>query len=184
MESSRKGWIKLHRNLLYDQIWTSSEPFSKRDAWIDLLLNAAYKKEKEKEDGKDIDILPGQILTSFLALSRRWRWSRDKVRSFLRQCPHIRIDRVNRQTGKCLITIENWDVYQSTKGSNRHTKSTTKSTPRSIYKEEETLNGMEQQVTAPAEEDDDDGMTIEEYRIWVSTNSTEQMQNDSLANAI
>jgi len=43
---------------------------------------------------------------------------------------------------------------------------------------------MEQQVTAPAEEDDDDGMTIEEYRIWVSTNSTEQMQNDSLANAI
>lgn len=184
MESSNKGWIKVHRDLLEDQIWTSSEPFSKRDAWIDLLLTAAYKKEKDEEDGKSIDILPGQIFTSFLALSRRWRWSRDKVRRFFRQTRHIRIDRVNRQTGKCLITIENWEVYQNTKKTNRHTKPTAKPTPRSIYKEEETSNGMEQQETAPAEENDDDGMTMEEYKAWVSTNLTEQMQNDSSANGI
>lgn len=37
---------------------------------------------------------------------------------------------------------------------------------------------MEQQETAPAEEDDD-GMTMEEYlEIWGSTNLTEQMQSD------
>lgn len=180
MESSNKGWIKLHRNLLEDQIWMSSEPFSKRDAWVDLLMRAAY--EKKNEEGTDI--LPGQILTSFLALSQRWRWSRDKVRRYFRQARNIRIDRVNRQTGKCLITIENWEVYQNTKKTNRHTKPTAKPTPRSIYKEEETSNGMEQPKTAPAEENDDDGMTMEEYKAWVSTNLTEQTQRDSSANEI
>ena len=30
------GWIKLYRQLQQNPIWQSSEPFSRRDAWVDL----------------------------------------------------------------------------------------------------------------------------------------------------
>lgn len=171
MGNTDKGWIKIHRCLLDDEIWLSSEPFSKRDAWIDLLLTAAYKKEKKLVAGKEIDILPGQIVTSFMALSKRWRWSRDKVRLFLRQCGHIQIDRVGRQTDPCILTIEKWDIYQSWRKPSRHSQTTAEPTPRN--NKEETEAGMEQLDAVPAEENDE--MTMEEYiATWEYTNSTDK----------
>lgn len=35
------GWIKIHRDILYHEIW-SDKPFSKGQAWIDLILMANH----------------------------------------------------------------------------------------------------------------------------------------------
>ena len=40
--SHGKGYIKLYRGLQDCWIWQDKEPFTKRDAWIDLLLSANH----------------------------------------------------------------------------------------------------------------------------------------------
>ena len=39
------GWIKLHRELLLHDLW-KYKPFSKGQAWIDLLMLANHKNNK------------------------------------------------------------------------------------------------------------------------------------------
>lgn len=39
------GWIKIHRDILYHEIW-SDKPFSKGQAWIDLILLANHSDNK------------------------------------------------------------------------------------------------------------------------------------------
>jgi hypothetical protein len=41
-----EGFIKLHRSIKDCWLWKDDEPFSKRDAWIDLLLLANYTDKK------------------------------------------------------------------------------------------------------------------------------------------
>ena len=36
------GWITIHRKLFYNKLWLS-EPFTKGQAWVDLLLLASHK---------------------------------------------------------------------------------------------------------------------------------------------
>lgn len=76
-----KGWIKIHRSILDNAIWASSEPFSIRDAWIDLLLSVNFEdKEILTKHGKVIKIPRGSMFTSIQHLADRWHWSVNKVR--------------------------------------------------------------------------------------------------------
>ena len=62
------GWVKLHRTLAYNKLWLS-EPFTKGQAWVDLLMLA----------GRD-----GVVKTSYQWLADRWNWNhKEKVRRFL-----------------------------------------------------------------------------------------------------
>lgn len=62
------GWVKLHRTLAYNKLWLS-EPFTKGQAWVDLLMLA----------GRD-----GTVHASYAWLAKRWQWNhKEKVRRFL-----------------------------------------------------------------------------------------------------
>ena len=60
------GWIKLHRSIQDNELWLS-EPFTKAQAWIDLLLladsenNGKYKR--------------GNVYRGKKWLAERWGWS-------------------------------------------------------------------------------------------------------------
>lgn len=41
-KKNNKGWIIVHRQILDSEIWNAEDPFSFRDAWIDLLLRANH----------------------------------------------------------------------------------------------------------------------------------------------
>lgn len=61
---------------------------------------------------RDVKVLRGQILTSLVKLSRRWKWDRKTVRNFLRNLEYgseVRTAKTNRYT---LITICNYERYQ------------------------------------------------------------------------
>lgn len=59
------GWVKLHRTLAYNKLWLS-EPFTKGQAWVDLLMLA----------GRD-----GIVKTSYQWLTDRWKW-KNKAKTF------------------------------------------------------------------------------------------------------
>jgi len=77
------GWISLHRQIKDHWLW-KDKPFSKGQAWIDLLLLASHKSSKFPLGNELIEIERGSLITSELKLASRWGWSKTKVRAFLK----------------------------------------------------------------------------------------------------
>ena len=86
-KKKNSGWIKLYRQLQHNPIWQSSEPFSRRDAWIDLLLLANHEERVIIVKGKKQVIGEGQHWTSYRILADRWHWSYEKVRRYFALLP-------------------------------------------------------------------------------------------------
>lgn len=111
-----KGYIKLFRDIQDNSLWTSSEPFDHRSAWIDLLLLANHKDNKIFSDGDMLEIKRGQFLTSSRKLAERWRWSRVKVERFMSVLESEQMVCRKRATRKAtsgtLVTIVKYDTFQ------------------------------------------------------------------------
>lgn len=108
----QQGYIKLHRQIRDCWIWQEDEPFTKRDAWIDLLLSANHTDKKIIYEGKLRTIHAGQFLTSLVKLSDKWKWDRKRVRKFLDILENDKMISTNRTSHGTTITIVNWGKYQ------------------------------------------------------------------------
>ena len=75
------GWITVDRQLFDHWIW-AEKPFSRGQAWIDLIGLANFKDEKTPYRNQIISCKRGTVYRSISYLSRRWGWSRDKTRNF------------------------------------------------------------------------------------------------------
>ena len=95
-----------------------SEPFTRMQAWIDLLLLANHKEGLFYVRGNKVVVGRGQIGTSSRTLANRWKWSRGKVERFLQyleESGQIKPQKTNVIT---LISICNYDEYQNTEPQN------------------------------------------------------------------
>ena len=106
------GWVKLHRQIEDSGLWLL-EPFTKAQAWIDLFLNASHKNSSFSIRGNVIDLKRGQLGWSEITLSVRWRWSRNKVRRFLNYLKTKQQITQEKTFITSIITILNYDKYQS-----------------------------------------------------------------------
>lgn len=140
------GWIKLHRKLSDNPIWTS-EPFTDGQALVDLILLANHKQGQIKVRGIRIIIDRGQVGWSELKLSKRWRWSRGKVRRFLRFLEAEKMIKIVQQNNNVttIVTILNYSRYQessttsgTTNGQQTDTNKNVKNVKnvKNIYKDE------------------------------------------------
>jgi len=116
-----KDWVKLHRNLLVNDLWRS-EPFTKGQAWVDLLLLANFSDGFFFNRGIRVDVKRGQVGMSELQLSLRWRWSRTKVKSFFLLLEKEQQIVQHRNNVNSLITIVNYDLYQTKNQQKEHTE--------------------------------------------------------------
>lgn len=105
------GWIKLHRDIQEHWLW-EDEPFSRGQAFIDLLMEVNHEDKKKLFNGELIEIKRGSKITSLRQLSERWKWSTKKVKKFLEQLEKDEMITFKSDTKKTLITIENYSVYQ------------------------------------------------------------------------
>lgn len=111
--ASDKGWIKLNRQILENAIWTEEEPFSRRDAWIDLLLMANSKTKSFVYKGNNITVKRGQVYTSIRKLANRWHWGKDRTLHYIRLLEELNmIKRDSATHSATLLTIVNYGFYQ------------------------------------------------------------------------
>lgn len=110
------GWIKLHRAIMNHPDWLA-EPFTRAQAWVDLLLLANHTTGHIRKRGILIEVQRGQVGYSEETLAARWKWSRGKVIRFLsRLKADLQISRNPVQQNpklSCLISIINYEAYQS-----------------------------------------------------------------------
>jgi uncharacterized phage protein (TIGR02220 family) len=108
------GWVKLYRKILENPYW-QSEPFSRGQAWVDLLLMANHKPGFVRKQGVRIDLSPGDIGMSETELAARWQWSRGKVRRFIEELEvDGMVQKGNTETDrrKFVLSICNYSKYQ------------------------------------------------------------------------
>lgn len=107
-----KGWISVHRKITENWIW-EEKPFSKGQAWIDLLLMVNHQDNKTLMDGKLVVVKAGFRITSLRKLSERWGWSTWKVKNFLELLQSDEMITYKTNTKKTVINIVNYSSYQS-----------------------------------------------------------------------
>ena len=129
-----EGWIKLHRKLSENPLW-QCEPFTRGQAWVDLVLLTNHDDNYFYKRGVKIDVKRGQCGWSELALSKRWQWSRSKVRKFLNDLEKEQQIVQQKSNVTQIITINNYDKYQE-KEQQKDTKKTPKRQQKDTNKNE------------------------------------------------
>lgn len=110
-----QGYIKLWRKIQDSDSWTE-EKFTRSQAWIDLIILANHKSGHIRLRGIKVNIDRGQLAYSELSLAKRWKWSRGKVRRFLKELSSNPVQQIIQQTNNLtsLISIVNYNQYQGT----------------------------------------------------------------------
>lgn len=114
------GWISIDRSIQNHWLFKEKRTFSKFEAWIYLLMEANHSKAKVPIGNQIVTVERGQRLTSILTLSDLFNWSRFKVKTFLDLFESDGMLEVKTTSKYTLITIVNYDFYQSEQGRNQH----------------------------------------------------------------
>lgn len=119
-----RGYVSIWRSLADDSLWLS-EPFTRGQAWVDLVMLANYSPNFFYLRGNRVDVGIGELAWSEENLSKRWRWSRNKVRGFLKML--ISEQQIEQQKSRVInkIKIINYSYYQK-KDNRKHNRKTSK----------------------------------------------------------
>ena len=106
-----KGWVVIYRSIMDNPLW-EDKPFSRGQAWIDMILLASHKDTEFYFDGDMLPVEKGQIITSKRKLGDRWGWSNSKVNKFLNELEKVGMLTIKSDTKKTTIKIVKYEQYQ------------------------------------------------------------------------
>lgn len=142
------GWIKVWRKIADSPMWLE-KPFSKGQAWIDMLLLATASDHVSKYKGKEKKYTAGTVHFSICYMTNRWGWSRNKVYRFIRKLQNDGMieyqgrtpngttcgtsdgtinGTTDGTTSDTVLIVVNWGLYQSRQSRNGTTDGTTNDT--------------------------------------------------------
>lgn len=105
------GYILLYRQIIENEFW-KEKPFTRGQAWVDLLMKANFKDAKTIIKGQVVTIKRGQVLRAESSLAEDWGWSRGKVRRFLKQLVDAGMITKNGTASGTAITIVKYAFFQ------------------------------------------------------------------------
>ena len=85
-----EGFIKLGRRFFRGELWSEERPYSRAEAWLDLVMQARFDTERvtRRVGGVSLVVGRGELAFSLRFLARRWQWSVHRVRRFLDYLAH------------------------------------------------------------------------------------------------
>lgn len=108
------GFYLMHRGWQDSPIF-GREPFSRRDAWVWMIEQAAYAERDINIAGKTVTVKRGQFSSSLRFMAKAWEWDEAKVRRFLSRAQKEKMIDASTDAGQTVITICNYDEYQPSK---------------------------------------------------------------------
>jgi hypothetical protein len=131
----QEGWIKLYRSSFENRLYFD-EPFTRFQAWIDLLLLANHKDGSFFKRGNIVKVPRGTVARSMKELADRWQWSEAKVSRFINflESEYIKQVKAQKSNVTTLITILNYDRYQINEGAELRTNVSTNDAQTTTYK--------------------------------------------------
>ena len=119
-----KGYVSIHREIMDHWLW-QDKPFSKGQAWIDLILLAKYKQEKFPYKDGITEGQRGTVYRSISWLAERWGWGRDRTRRFLDLLQEDGMITIVATTHQTTITLVNYGKFQNPPSANNATDNAT-----------------------------------------------------------
>lgn len=137
-----EGWICVHRKICEHWLW-QDKPFSRGQAFIDLLLLANHADNKTVMGNNLVQVRRGEFITSQEKLSTRWGWSRSKVARFLKLLEDDKMIEVKTDSKKTVINIVNYLQYQTLENIKRTPKKQRSSSGRAADEHQTNTNNNE-----------------------------------------
>lgn len=110
------GYVKMSRGWLDDEMFQDA-PYSERDAWAWMICEANWQDGRVSVNGRPVTIKRGQFCSSFRFMSRKFKWSPNKVIRFIERLKEWGVIKTSTEHGENLITICNYSKYQDKKNS-------------------------------------------------------------------
>lgn len=106
-------FLMLWRKITECVLWESNEPYTKREAWIDILLMTRYKKEPKRVviKGKVLFYQRGECLRSLRSWAKRWYWTVPRVKRYLLYLQKLEMIRLENVTVTSRIIVVNYKSY-------------------------------------------------------------------------
>lgn len=149
------GWISIHRQIWDSWVW-EEKPFSRGQAWIDLLLLANHEDKKVCHNGSLVEVKRGERITSIKQLEGRWGWSNRKVKRYLDMLQEDGMIVYKSTTKKTTYTIVNYNVWQGEEGRQsttealqKHNKSTTEAQQKHTNNNDNNINNINKALEEP-----------------------------------
>jgi hypothetical protein len=114
---SERGYICLSRGALDHEFFRRKE-YSEFEAWVWLLTEAAWKPRSRRVGEFVVQLNRGQLVASVRHLAEVWGWSKGRVERFVNRLKTETMVGTLSETGITVITICNYDKYQSAQEKN------------------------------------------------------------------
>jgi hypothetical protein len=109
---SERGVFAVDRAIWEHDYLVDSAPFSRREAWLWLVSEAAWKPHRRRIAGKTFELSRGQLAASTRFIASKWRWSEARVRRFLKGLISEGMVDAKTDAGLTILTISKYDAYQ------------------------------------------------------------------------
>ena len=140
-----EGYITLYRKLDEHWLWMD-KPFTKGQAWIDLLFLANFADGVMLVKGSLVEVKRGEVFRTHEFLRQRWGWgSIKKVRGFLTTLENEKMVTLKGTAQGTLITIENYTSYQLEGQSKAPAEARAEEKPRAIKGQQNKKNKKEKE---------------------------------------
>ena len=147
------GWISIHRKIKDHWVW-NEKPFSKGQAWIDILLMANHADKKILLGNELIEVKRGSFITSEKKLMENWGWGKEKVRKFLQVLQDDGMIDKKSDHKKTTINVVNYGFFQDGNSQSRPLSDQEQTDNRPSADQEQTDNrpsaDQEQTVSRPS----------------------------------
>lgn len=111
-DNYKYGWVGLYRSINTHWIYPHDRPFTKYEAWVDLILMVNHS-EKDVFSGEDlVKCKRGETITSQKKLMLRWSWSKSKLIKFLEVLKKDSMLTYKSDSKKTTIKLVNFIDYQ------------------------------------------------------------------------
>ena len=107
------GVYGVDRGVWDHPLFRERKAFSRREAWLWLLSEAAWKPRRVRMTGVTMTLARGQIAHSLRFMATAWGWEKTKVERFFEALKTETMIATDTATGHTITTICNYDKYQA-----------------------------------------------------------------------
>jgi DNA-binding transcriptional regulator YhcF (GntR family) len=105
------GFYLMHRGWMDSPVF-ANEPYSTAQAWEWLIHEASFESHKIKYHYRIIEVLRGELPSSYRRLAEKFKWGINRVRKVLKLFESQGMISLKTDTGFIIITICNYEEYQ------------------------------------------------------------------------
>jgi hypothetical protein len=110
---NERGTVAIDRGLFGHEAF-ADEPFTEREAWIWLIMAAAFKPHSRRVGSAIVKLKRGELAHSLRFMARKWKWPLTRVHRFVGRLRNLDMIRVGTPSTHqpAHLTICNYEDYQ------------------------------------------------------------------------